>query len=612
MPPLKMIEQSLNMHPAILPAERGLRAKYDLSGVEALRENEKELTASAKTGLESGLTVNEARQRFWNLGPIEGGEICPAVERAAQPAFNVAPEATAPAASATPDVTAPDPSAGLPVEQSQTEAAIVNQVALNGAQVTSMLEVVNRVALGELPRDSGIAMLVGAFGLTQASADSIMGEVGRSFHITPPVDENVPRGTIDPAAAPKDAKEVPIQPDAAAIGSDVTPTTITYEQRVAELTAIYIGQGIPAANASLRAQEQAALEGFKPAAPAAPAPAAPAEPSKVADPSSAVAVAPNAIKIPFSDEQIAAHWKTMSESGIEQLFAQRKDEVKEFFSKLSKLYLKRFEKNLKKHGIGMIGKIKAGDEDVVDEEALDALLAAEADLLASGSMRASSEYGFNQQLLDFKMNYPAERASEQLKETAARNIQHVSNTTKADVREILGKATEEATSLTEVSNQLREYFGESQTEGRVNTIVRTEVLGAVSAGQSLKTEEFKNEFPKEAKRLKKIWINSRDEKVRGNPDGLYPAKSPDDADHWTLDKETRGIDEAFSNGLQYPREDGGEAKQIINCRCAWLTYLAEDEDMITDIVEEGAPGADAEVKAIELPPRRWRKAGVQK
>jgi hypothetical protein len=57
----------------------------------------------------------------------------------------------------------------------------VASTALNGAQVSSLLETVTAVATGQLPRASGVALLQAAFRLPAAEAEAIMGEVGRSF-----------------------------------------------------------------------------------------------------------------------------------------------------------------------------------------------------------------------------------------------------------------------------------------------------------------------------------------------------------------------------------------------------------------------------------------------
>ena len=61
------------------------------------------------------------------------------------------------------------------------EEMIEKDVVLNGAQVTSMVGIVSSVAGGELPRGTGISILMTAFGLTKEKAEEIMGESGRSF-----------------------------------------------------------------------------------------------------------------------------------------------------------------------------------------------------------------------------------------------------------------------------------------------------------------------------------------------------------------------------------------------------------------------------------------------
>lgn len=53
--------------------------------------------------------------------------------------------------------------------------------ALNGAQVTSMVDVVVKVAGGELPRDAGKAIIKRAFLVDDAGADEILGSAGMGF-----------------------------------------------------------------------------------------------------------------------------------------------------------------------------------------------------------------------------------------------------------------------------------------------------------------------------------------------------------------------------------------------------------------------------------------------
>jgi hypothetical protein len=76
----------------------------------------------------------------------------------------------------------------------------------------------------------------------------------------------------------------------------------------------------------------------------------------------------------------------------------------------------------------------------------------------------------------------------------------------------------------------------------------------------------------------KAWINAGDTLVRGNPGGKYKDSK---FDHW--DVQNDGIipyKEPFSNGLQFPREPGGEAGNVCNCRCTLLTIAPEDMALI--------------------------------
>ena len=57
----------------------------------------------------------------------------------------------------------------------------VSAVTLNGAQVSSLLEIIQNVAAGSLPRGSGVEIIATAFNLSPDKADSIMGSVGQGF-----------------------------------------------------------------------------------------------------------------------------------------------------------------------------------------------------------------------------------------------------------------------------------------------------------------------------------------------------------------------------------------------------------------------------------------------
>ncbi len=63
----------------------------------------------------------------------------------------------------------------------------VQKTALNGAQVASAVDIVSKVALKQLPRDTGLGMLETFFGLSPKEAEDIMRSVGKTFFVAAPV-----------------------------------------------------------------------------------------------------------------------------------------------------------------------------------------------------------------------------------------------------------------------------------------------------------------------------------------------------------------------------------------------------------------------------------------
>lgn len=61
----------------------------------------------------------------------------------------------------------------------------VQKLSLNGAQVASLLSVVQRVAVGILPRETGIEAIQAAFNMSPEQAAKIMGSVGQGFVVSP-------------------------------------------------------------------------------------------------------------------------------------------------------------------------------------------------------------------------------------------------------------------------------------------------------------------------------------------------------------------------------------------------------------------------------------------
>ncbi len=113
------------------------------------------------------------------MDPVDGDDVDPDAE------------SEAPASDAKPD---PSAEGGTGQEIKTTEASV-----LNGAQVSAAVDIVAKVVLGELPRDSGIAMLEMFFNLTTEAAKKVMGSAGTPKPTTP---NPTPEGAPDKSSPP--------------------------------------------------------------------------------------------------------------------------------------------------------------------------------------------------------------------------------------------------------------------------------------------------------------------------------------------------------------------------------------------------------------------------
>jgi hypothetical protein len=80
------------------------------------------------------------------------------------------------------------PEEGEPIT-GDPEEAVDPTTALNGAQVAAMVDVINQVALGTLPRSTGIQIIAASFPLSVEDAERIMGTVGTGAKVGQPEPE---------------------------------------------------------------------------------------------------------------------------------------------------------------------------------------------------------------------------------------------------------------------------------------------------------------------------------------------------------------------------------------------------------------------------------------
>jgi SPP1 gp7 family putative phage head morphogenesis protein len=149
-------------------------------------------------------------------------------------------------------------------------------------------------------------------------------------------------------------------------------------------------------------------------------------------------------------------------------------------------------------------------------------------------------------LISFNVNDPVVLASiAQLTHRIAR----IDETVERALRESLGEGLRASETISELRDRVRGVMEVSL--GRSRTIARTET------GMSFNLS--RNIGMKQAGITQQEWLSARDADVRDT--------------HAAIDGDTTHIGEPFANGLLYPQDPSGPAKEVINCRCVALPVV---------------------------------------
>lgn len=164
-----------------------------------------------------------------------------------------------------------------------------------------------------------------------------------------------------------------------------------------------------------------------------------------------------------------------------------------------------------------------------------------------------------------------------IKERSGDIFKEINNTTASSILRVIEDGVSSNRTIQEIARDVAKNISDEDNIGyRAERIARTEVLTASSIGQAEAMRDVAKEVPK----LKKMWINAGDIRVRGNPDG-----QKSDADHWNMQGQVRPHDKPFvdpknRDKLMFPRDPNGKAGSVINCRCTFLVIPQEDSDRI--------------------------------
>jgi len=134
----------------------------------------------------------------------------------------------------------------------------------------------------------------------------------------------------------------------------------------------------------------------------------------------------------------------------------------------------------------------------------------------------------------------------------AEKVKGINETTRAALRETLAEGLREGESVPKLRDRVTEVFTRAKGP-RSEAIARTETHNSMAYGtfETYRTAGVK----------KKEWLATRDARVRDSHDALNGDKVE--------------IGERFKNGLMYPGDPNGPAREVINCRCTLLPVFEE-------------------------------------
>jgi SPP1 gp7 family putative phage head morphogenesis protein len=156
-------------------------------------------------------------------------------------------------------------------------------------------------------------------------------------------------------------------------------------------------------------------------------------------------------------------------------------------------------------------------------------------------------FGVNQDFIDEVMSYFQKFLLEKV-------VLPISRTTIEQINRILDEAVKEGWGVDRTVSELEDP---SLTLYRARMIVRTETVRATNFTQIAAADEEEYEMEKQ-------WIAIEDNRTRKSHS------------HAGVDGERTAIDEPYSNGLMFPGDPQGSAKETINCRCTQGFFIKRD------------------------------------
>jgi hypothetical protein len=211
-PWLRLLERSLNsfLFPRLVdPSMQGLRARFDLSKVEALRGDLTKKVELATKLQKSGVPLNVAnRVAGLDVPDVPGGDV-PLLVGSWQRLEALAGEEPVlePEAEEGGEQTPDGPEGPAAVNVSDPEAAADPKLTLGAGQIASLIQLVTQVALGTLPRAAGVELIVAGYPFDRNRAEQILASIDEGSLEPSPTPGGEPIPVDDDLAPEEDAEE---------------------------------------------------------------------------------------------------------------------------------------------------------------------------------------------------------------------------------------------------------------------------------------------------------------------------------------------------------------------------------------------------------------------
>jgi len=148
---------------------------------------------------------------------------------------------------------------------------------------------------------------------------------------------------------------------------------------------------------------------------------------------------------------------------------------------------------------------------------------------------------------DIKFNITTD-INDYINDYAANKIKYISDTTKQEIKYLILKHFEENNRMRTLQYNLRQLYS-GFNKSRAKRIARTEVAGISNYGMLMGAIEANYKI--------KTWIHMNDDLVRDTHIEMDNHSSIELLEYFTVG----------NSKMQYPGDQNGEAKEVINCRC---------------------------------------------